>query len=118
MLYPVPLLYIPLLENETLFDSRKFREMCDMGRLMEDQFLSLLSYVADQERKKIHQRRAEGIAVAKISRETFRTSSGEPFNPKQTTNAYDRRNLFLMEKWRNNSYYVYVNVRAKEKHVL
>lgn len=55
----------PLLENETLFDSRKFREMCDMGRLMEDQFLSLLSYVADQERKKIHQRRAEGIAVAK-----------------------------------------------------
>ncbi|TKH08706.1 recombinase family protein, partial [Bacillus wiedmannii] len=37
----------------------------DMGRLMEDQFLSLLSYVADQERKKIHQRQAEGIAVAK-----------------------------------------------------
>ncbi|PEI36843.1 recombinase, partial [Bacillus pseudomycoides] len=50
---------------ETLFDSRKFREMGDMGRLMEDQFLSLLSYVADQERKKIHQRQAEGIAVAK-----------------------------------------------------
>ncbi|TKH08412.1 recombinase family protein, partial [Bacillus wiedmannii] len=37
----------------------------DMGRLMEDQFLSLLSYVADQERKKIHQRQAEGIAIAK-----------------------------------------------------
>lgn len=43
---------IVVLENETLFDSRKFREMGDMGRLMEDQFLSLLSYVADQERKK------------------------------------------------------------------
>ena len=56
---------IIVLENETLFDSRKFREMGDMGRLMEDQFLSLLSYVADQERKKIHQRQAEGIAVAK-----------------------------------------------------
>lgn len=39
--------------------------MGDMGRLMEDQFLSLLSYVTDQERKKIHQRQAEGIAVAK-----------------------------------------------------
>ncbi|SEG81561.1 Site-specific DNA recombinase [Bacillus sp. ok061] len=51
---------IVVLENETLFDSRKFREMGDMGRLMEDQFLSLLSYVADQERKK-----TEGIAVAK-----------------------------------------------------
>jgi DNA invertase Pin-like site-specific DNA recombinase len=56
---------IVILENETLFDSRKFREMGDMGRLMEDQFLSLLSYVADQERKKIKQRQAEGIAVAK-----------------------------------------------------
>lgn len=56
---------IVILENETLFDSRKFREMGDMGRLMEDQFLSLLSYVADQERKKIRQRQAEGIAVAK-----------------------------------------------------
>ena len=59
---------MPLLENETLFDSRKFREMCDMGRLIEDQFLTLLSYVADQERKKIHQRRAEGIAVANLGR--------------------------------------------------
>lgn len=36
---------IIVLENESLFDSRKFREMGDMGRLMEDKFLSLLSYV-------------------------------------------------------------------------
>jgi DNA invertase Pin-like site-specific DNA recombinase len=57
---------IIVLENESLFDSRKFRDMGDMGRLMEDQFLSLLSYVADQERKKIRQRQAEGIAVAKF----------------------------------------------------
>jgi DNA invertase Pin-like site-specific DNA recombinase len=56
---------IVILENETLFDSRKFKQMGDMGKLMEDQFLSLLSYVADQERKKIRQRQAEGIAVAK-----------------------------------------------------
>ncbi|MEI3606919.1 recombinase family protein [Pseudogracilibacillus sp. SE30717A] len=56
---------IVLLENEELFDSRKFREMGDVGRLMEDQFLSLLSYVADQERKKIRRRQAEGIASAK-----------------------------------------------------
>lgn len=50
---------IIVLENESLFNSRKFREMGnmgDMGRLMEDQFLSLLLYVADQERKKIRQR--------------------------------------------------------------
>ncbi|WP_078428142.1 recombinase family protein [Alkalihalobacterium alkalinitrilicum] len=56
---------IIILENETLFDSRKFRDMGDMGKLMEDQFLSLLAYVADQERKKIRQRQAEGIAAAK-----------------------------------------------------
>ncbi|RAL21975.1 recombinase family protein [Thermoflavimicrobium daqui] len=56
---------IIILENETLFDSRKFKSMGDIGKLMEDQFLSLLSYVAEQERKKIKQRQAEGIALAK-----------------------------------------------------
>jgi DNA invertase Pin-like site-specific DNA recombinase len=56
---------IIILENETLFDSRKFKSMGDMGKLMEDQFLSLLAYVAEQERKKILQRQKEGIAVAK-----------------------------------------------------
>ncbi|MCT4564030.1 MAG: recombinase family protein [Maledivibacter sp.] len=56
---------IIILENKTLFDSRKFRDMGDLGKLMEDQFLSLLSYVADQERKKIRQRQSEGIALAK-----------------------------------------------------
>ncbi len=34
---------IVVLENETLFDSRKYREMGDIGKLMEDQFLNLLS---------------------------------------------------------------------------
>jgi DNA invertase Pin-like site-specific DNA recombinase len=53
------------LDNETLFDSRKFRTMGDFGKVMEDQFLSLLAYVAEQERKKNRQRQAEGIEVAK-----------------------------------------------------
>ena len=56
---------IVVLENETLFDSRKFKAMGDMGKLMEDQFLSLLSYVAEQERKKINKRQAEGIERCK-----------------------------------------------------
>lgn len=56
---------IVLLENESLFDSRKFKQMGDVGKLMEDQFLSLLSYVADQERKKIKRRQAEGIQAAR-----------------------------------------------------
>ncbi|SDY86804.1 recombinase family protein [Thermoactinomyces sp. DSM 45892] len=56
---------IVVLENSSLFDSRQFRSMGEMGKLMEDQFLSLLSFVADQERKKIRKRQEEGIALAK-----------------------------------------------------
>lgn len=55
---------IVVLENETLFDSRKFKTMGDLGKLLEDQFLSMLSYVAEQERKKNKQRQAEGIEIA------------------------------------------------------
>jgi DNA invertase Pin-like site-specific DNA recombinase len=55
---------IVVLENEALFDSRRFKAMGDLGKLLEDQFLSMLAYVADAERKKNKQRQAEGIAVA------------------------------------------------------
>ncbi|MBY9078930.1 recombinase family protein [Paenibacillus sp. CGMCC 1.18879] len=58
---------IVCLDDETLFDSRKFRTMGDFGKVMEDQFLSLLAYVAEQERKKNRQRQAEGIEVAKAN---------------------------------------------------
>ncbi|AFQ30576.1 recombinase family protein [Bacillus thuringiensis] len=89
---------IVVLENETLFDSRKFREMGDMGRLMEDQFLSLLSYVADQERKKIHQRQAEGIAVAK--------SQGKHLGrPQVNLSTLSKQQMNIIEethsKWKN-----------------
>ena len=53
------------LDKADVFDSRKFKSMGDIGKLQEDLFLSLLSYVAEQERKKIRQRQAEGIAIAK-----------------------------------------------------
>lgn len=56
---------IIVLENESLFNSRKFRDMGDVGKVIEDQFLSLFSYIAEQERKKIRTRQAEGIKVAK-----------------------------------------------------
>ena len=88
---------IVVLENETLFDSRKFRDMGDMGRLMEDQFLSLLSYVADQERKKIRQRQAEGIAVA---RSQGKHLGRPPFN----LSTLSQKQLFIIEetypKWK------------------
>ncbi|EJQ31114.1 recombinase [Bacillus toyonensis] len=89
---------IVVLENETLFDSRKFREMGDMGRLMEDQFLSLLSYVADQERKKIRQRQAEGIAVAK--------SQGKHLGrPQVNLSTLSKQQIYIIEethsKWKS-----------------
>jgi DNA invertase Pin-like site-specific DNA recombinase len=59
------------LDNETLFDSRKFKTMGDLGKLLEDQFLSMLAYVAEQERKKNRQRQAEGIVVARSEGVTF-----------------------------------------------
>lgn len=62
---------IVCLDNETLFDSRKFKQMGDFGKVMEDQFLSLLAYVAEQERKKNRQRQAEGIEVARADGVTF-----------------------------------------------
>lgn len=81
---------IIVLENESLFDSRKFRDMGDMGRLMEDQFLSLLSYVADKERKKIRQRQAEGIAVAK--------SQGKHLGrPQVNLSTLSKKQLYILE---------------------
>lgn len=53
------------LDMPDLFDSRKFRAQGDVGKLLEDQMLSLLAWVADQERKKIRQRQREGIELAK-----------------------------------------------------
>ena len=56
---------IVVLDNKEFFNSQRFREMGDMGKLMEDMFLSMLSYVAEQEVKKNRTRAKEGIAKAK-----------------------------------------------------
>jgi DNA invertase Pin-like site-specific DNA recombinase len=82
---------IVCLDNKTLFDSRKFKSMGDIGKLMEDQFLSLLSYVAEQERKKIKQRQAEGIAIAK--------SQGKYKGRKKIEINYKFENTYI--KWKN-----------------
>ncbi len=56
---------IVALDNEQLIDSRKFKEMGPLGALMEDQFLSMLAYVASIEREKNKQRQKEGIEAAR-----------------------------------------------------
>lgn len=78
------------LDNETLFDSRKFKTMGDFGKVMEDQFLSLLAYVAEQERKKNRQRQAEGINVARSEGVTFG-------RPKQ---AIDEKFMKIYRSWK------------------
>lgn len=55
---------IQVLDND-MFDTRKFKQMGDIGMVMQDMFLNMLSYVADTERKKMLERQKEGIAEAK-----------------------------------------------------
>ncbi|QDY86233.1 recombinase family protein [Paenibacillus polymyxa] len=79
------------LDNETLFDSRKFKTMGDLGKLLEDQFLSMLAYVAAQERLKNKQKQSEGIEVAK--------AAGVKFGrPKQEITAEFAR---VYDKWKS-----------------
>jgi len=56
---------IVCIENEGIFDSRKFKSMGDVGKLLEDMFLSVFAHVAEQERKKNKKRQREGIDLAK-----------------------------------------------------
>lgn len=53
------------LDMQEIFDSRKFKAQGDIGKLLETQMLSLLSWVAEQERNKIMTRCQEGRQSAK-----------------------------------------------------
>lgn len=53
------------LDMSEVFDSRKFKAQGEIGKLLEQQMLSLLAWVADQERNKIITRCQEGRAAAK-----------------------------------------------------
>ncbi len=76
---------IVCLDNEALFDSRKYKMMDTIdekgqrtgyGKLMEDQLLSLLAYVAESERNKIKTRQREGIDLCLAS---GKTKTGNPY---------------------------------------
>lgn len=81
---------IVCLENESLFDSRRFKQMDSIdedgkrigfGKLLEDQFLSMLAYVAETERKKILKRQREGIDLC-LS--TGKTKTGRAYGRPET----------------------------------
>ncbi|GAB6179718.1 hypothetical protein JCM14036_10370 [Desulfotomaculum defluvii] len=67
------------------------REMGDIGKLMEDMFLALLSYVAEQEIKKRYQRQMEGQAVARAKGKHMGRPKCEP--PPNFMDVY--------QQWRN-----------------
>lgn len=91
------------LDMPDLFDSRKFRAMGEYGNLMEDQMLSLLAWVADQERKKIKVRQAEGIAIAKengkyTGRKPVEVDRFEFARLREEVEKGERTNKYVMEK--------------------
>ena len=88
---------IVVLDNDML-DSRKFKAMGDMGKLFEDQFLSMLSYAAHLERQKIKERQREGIEIAQKNGVKF----GRPKKNNKTKLAaafkmYDERTHTILE---------------------
>lgn len=89
---------IVVLDNQELFDSRKFKEMGDIGKLLEDQFLSMLAYVAEQELKKMHQRQREGIAKAKERGTQFgRTRIKAPSNFSEVMEKWEQQKISCTE---------------------
>jgi DNA invertase Pin-like site-specific DNA recombinase len=54
-----------------LLDTRKYRDMNGLENLISDLILQLLSYMAEDERKRIRERQKEGIKVAIRNGVTF-----------------------------------------------
>lgn len=83
---------IVALDKADVFDSRKFRAQGDVGKLLEDLFLSTLAFVAQTERTKIKQRQREGIDIAK--------KEGR-YNGRPRIQFDEILFIQLYEKWRN-----------------
>ena len=56
---------ISLAESENFISSKRFREMGEMGRLVETTLINTLTFCADIQRKQMLEAQKEGIAVAK-----------------------------------------------------
>ncbi len=113
---------IVAIDNSALFDSRKFKEMGELGKLMEDQFLSLLAYVADNQRKKTLELQRQGIKTAKNRGVKF----GRPLSIDdwelfdRTAKRWERGEITAAEACRitgakKTSFYKYIKERGFEK---
>lgn len=80
---------IVVLDKADLFDTRKFKEMGDLGKIMEDQMLSLMSYMAEQERKSMLRRQRDGLDAMERDEKGKRISArtGRGFGPEKKVPA-------------------------------
>ncbi len=62
---------IVVLDDQNLFDSRKFKTMGELGQLLEDQMLAILAYIAQQRREEIRRQQTEGILLAQKNGQKF-----------------------------------------------
>lgn len=85
---------IVCLDNPELFNSKKYRDMGDIGKVMEDTILAMLSYVAEQERKKIKIRQSAGIFEAR--------SKGKHLGRFKVITNEDERFQKVYTAWKNN----------------
>jgi DNA invertase Pin-like site-specific DNA recombinase len=92
---------IVILENMELFDSRKFRQMGELGDLLEDQFLSLFSYIADLEYRKIKSRQQDGIDRAKEKGIRFGRPVKTPVNKNEQLEKYFNNEQTATETFKN-----------------
>jgi DNA invertase Pin-like site-specific DNA recombinase len=60
------------LENEALFDSRRFKMTWDVGKLLEIQFLGLLAHIAEMERTRNRQHKADAGEFGQAEPPRFR----------------------------------------------
>ena len=83
---------IVALDKADIFDNRIFRAQGDVGKLLEDLFLSTLAFVAQTERTKIKQRQREGIEIAQ--------KAGK-YNGRPRVKFNEELFIQLYEKWLN-----------------
>ena len=62
---------VVVLENSVQLDSRLFRDLGDTGRMLEQQMLALLVYLAELQHRKVNENQREGIDAAKKAGKRF-----------------------------------------------
>ena len=86
-------IYIKVLDNP-LLDTSRYEDNDLMAQFTSNLILEVLSFVAENERRNIKQRQAEGIAVAKAKGKSFgRPKINYPSNWKKVYSLWNQNNI-------------------------